>query len=78
MRVMEKAENECIGHRLMMRYLWVKVRLHHTLPRIEILMISLRLKGDYQFDVYRIMRNYNGGAWEDFNPLTNVMVRSFC
>jgi serine/threonine-protein kinase haspin len=32
-------------------------------------------EGDYQFDVYRIMREYNGGAWEDFNPLTNVMVR---
>lgn len=30
--------------------------------------------GDYQFDVYRIMRDHNGGAWEDFNPLTNVMV----
>ena len=35
----------------------------------------IALKGDYQFDVYRIMREYNGGAWEDFNPLTNVMVR---
>jgi serine/threonine-protein kinase haspin len=34
----------------------------------------LVLEGDYQFDVYRIMREYNGGAWEDFNPLTNVMV----
>lgn len=40
-------------------------------------MVALRLKGDYQFDVYRIMREYNKGAWEDFNPMTNVMVRDF-
>ncbi|KAG6830326.1 hypothetical protein H0H92_001261 [Tricholoma furcatifolium] len=30
-------------------------------------------EGDYQFDVYRMMKVYNGGAWEDFKPLTNVM-----
>ncbi|TFK43745.1 hypothetical protein BDQ12DRAFT_643394 [Crucibulum laeve] len=30
-------------------------------------------EGDYQFDVYRMMRNYTMGAWEDFHPLTNVM-----
>lgn len=32
--------------------------------------------GDYQFDIYRLMREHNGDAWEDFRPLTNVMVRS--
>ncbi len=31
--------------------------------------------GDYQFDVYRMMRTHNGDAWEDYRPLTNVMVR---
>ncbi|KAI9000822.1 hypothetical protein BD414DRAFT_472853 [Trametes punicea] len=30
-------------------------------------------KGDYQFDVYRMMRAHNGDSWEDFRPLTNVM-----
>ncbi|GLB34041.1 putative protein with domain of unknown function [Lyophyllum shimeji] len=30
-------------------------------------------EGDYQFDVYRMMREHNGGAWEEFRPLTNVM-----
>ena len=30
--------------------------------------------GDYQFDIYRLMRKHNGGRWADFRPLTNVMV----
>jgi serine/threonine-protein kinase haspin len=30
--------------------------------------------GDYQFDIYRIMREHNGGEWEGYKPLTNVMV----
>lgn len=30
--------------------------------------------GDYQFDVYRMMRKHSGGAWENYHPLTNVMV----
>ncbi|TFY71992.1 hypothetical protein EVG20_g1023 [Dentipellis fragilis] len=30
-------------------------------------------EGDYQFDVYRLMRKCNGGEWEKFNPLTNVL-----
>ncbi|KZV82951.1 hypothetical protein EXIGLDRAFT_729090 [Exidia glandulosa HHB12029] len=29
--------------------------------------------GDYQFDVYRLMRAHNGGDWAPFRPLTNVM-----
>ncbi len=31
-------------------------------------------EGDYQFDVYRMMRTHNRGEWHDFRPLTNVMV----
>lgn len=31
--------------------------------------------GDYQFDVYRMMRICNGNRWESYHPLTNVMVR---
>lgn len=32
--------------------------------------------GDYQFDIYRIMREHVGSDWEKFNPFTNVMVLS--
>ena len=31
-------------------------------------------EGDYQFDVYRMMRAHNGDEWTAFRPLTNVMV----
>lgn len=31
-------------------------------------------EGDYQFDVYRMMRKHNGDEWEAFQPFTNVMV----
>lgn len=31
--------------------------------------------GDYQFDVYRMMRKHVGKSWETYRPLTNVMVR---
>ena len=31
-------------------------------------------EGDYQFDVYRMMRAHVDGAWAEFRPLTNVMV----
>ena len=34
-------------------------------------------EGDYQFDVYRLMRLHNGDEWEEFRPLTNVMVSVF-
>ncbi|TFY63228.1 hypothetical protein EVJ58_g3377 [Rhodofomes roseus] len=30
-------------------------------------------EGDYQFDVYRMMRVHNGDSWEAYRPLTNVM-----
>ncbi|KAI1285361.1 Serine/threonine-protein kinase haspin [Halotydeus destructor] len=29
-------------------------------------------KGDYQFDVYRMMREANGGDWESFTPKSNI------
>ena len=31
-------------------------------------------EGDYQYDVYRMMRCYNKGKWNDYAPFTNVMV----
>lgn len=37
-------------------------------------MGSWHSTGDYQFDVYRYMRDYNRDDWEDFKPMTNVMV----
>nr|GAT53047.1 other/Haspin protein kinase [Mycena chlorophos] len=30
-------------------------------------------EGDYQFDIYRYMRDHNGDDWEAFNPLTNAL-----
>ncbi|KAJ7180380.1 other/Haspin protein kinase [Mycena crocata] len=30
-------------------------------------------EGDYQFDIYRYMREHNGNNWEGFSPLTNAM-----
>ncbi|KAH9927237.1 uncharacterized protein B0H18DRAFT_1003627 [Fomitopsis serialis] len=30
-------------------------------------------EGDYQFDVYRMMRVHNGDSWKAYRPLTNVM-----
>jgi serine/threonine-protein kinase haspin len=32
-------------------------------------------EGDYQFDVYRMMKTHNGNEWATYQPLTNVMVR---
>ena len=31
-------------------------------------------EGDYQFDVYRMMKDHNGDSWKEYRPLTNVMV----
>ena len=31
-------------------------------------------EGDYQFDIYRLMRVHHGRDWSHFRPLTNVMV----
>ncbi|KAG2013306.1 other/Haspin protein kinase [Coprinopsis cinerea AmutBmut pab1-1] len=30
-------------------------------------------EGEYQFDVYRMMRDHTGDDWEGYHPLTNVM-----
>ncbi|KAF9247407.1 hypothetical protein BU15DRAFT_39302 [Melanogaster broomeanus] len=30
-------------------------------------------EGDYQYDVYRMMREVNGGVWDRYQPFTNVM-----
>lgn len=35
-------------------------------------------EGDYQYDVYRMMRKSKKDNWEAFQPLTNVMVGSLC
>lgn len=32
-------------------------------------------EGDYQYDIYRMMKHSNRGNWSGFKPLTNVMVR---
>ena len=28
--------------------------------------------GDYQFDIYRMMKQENGNSWEEFHPRTNL------
>lgn len=33
-------------------------------------------EGDYQFDIYRMMRDHNGGSWKEYRPQTNVMVKT--
>ncbi|XP_075891787.1 serine/threonine-protein kinase haspin-like [Nelusetta ayraudi] len=30
-------------------------------------------RGDYQFDIYRMMREENGNNWSDYHPHTNVL-----
>ncbi len=30
--------------------------------------------GDYQFDVYRMMKHLTKGVWEEFHPTTNILV----
>ncbi|KAG2154994.1 uncharacterized protein EDB93DRAFT_1080979 [Suillus bovinus] len=30
-------------------------------------------EGDYQFDVYRMMKEYNNDSWEGYQPFTNVI-----
>ncbi|KZO98100.1 hypothetical protein CALVIDRAFT_562490 [Calocera viscosa TUFC12733] len=30
-------------------------------------------QGDYQYDIYRMMRNHNGDKWDDYRPVTNLM-----
>ena len=30
--------------------------------------------GDYQFDVYRMMRELTRGIWEEYHPITNILV----
>ena len=46
--------------------------VHWTPPEAEV----FDGEGDYQFDVYRMMRRHNGDEWAAFRPLTIVMVSS--
>lgn len=59
------------GHPSMKRY--SKEKVISLLQTLEPLLTSNL--GDYQFDIYRLMRKHNGGCWADFRPLSNVMVR---
>ena len=34
-------------------------------------------EGDYQYDIYRVMRACHGSEWDKYKPLTNVMVSTF-
>jgi serine/threonine-protein kinase haspin len=46
------------------------VKVHWTPFAEEIFMGE----GEYQFDIYRIMREHNQDAWEEYRPMTNVLV----
>ncbi|GJE84365.1 serine/threonine-protein kinase haspin -like protein [Phanerochaete sordida] len=43
--------------------------VHWTSPEAEV----FDGEGDYQFDVYRMMRAHSDGKWRRYRPLTNVM-----
>ncbi|KAM9314923.1 uncharacterized protein haspin [Pholidichthys leucotaenia] len=58
--------------------------IDYSLSRLEIddLMVSCDIsndeelfmgEGDYQFDIYRLMRQENGNNWSDYHPHTNVL-----
>lgn len=34
----------------------------------------IHITGDYQFDVYRMMKHLTKGLWEGFHPTTNILV----
>ncbi|KAI0346874.1 hypothetical protein BDW22DRAFT_1321916 [Trametopsis cervina] len=48
--------------------------LHFTVPDEEV----FEGEGEYQFDVYRMMRVHNGNSWRPYRPLSNVMVSAHC
>jgi len=33
--------------------------------------------GDYQFDIYRLMKHLTRGEWDGFHPITNILVSCF-
>jgi len=35
--------------------------------------MGFKSEGDYQFDIYRMMRSHTNNEWEKFHPKTNVM-----
>ncbi|XP_018551377.1 LOW QUALITY PROTEIN: uncharacterized protein haspin [Lates calcarifer] len=70
-------------HSLETRGVLVRI-IDYSLSRLEIddLTVSCDIsndeelfmgQGDYQFDIYRLMRQENGNNWSDFHPHTNVL-----
>lgn len=41
---------------------------------LVVLHLPYDFLGDYQFDVYRMMRELIGDGWTEFHPFTNVIV----
>jgi hypothetical protein len=71
MRVAMAARRRFVGRLSTKRY--SKAKVSRLLSAGWVLLLICIL-GDYQFDIYRLMRKHNGGRWADFRPLTNVMV----
>ena len=46
------------------------------LCKLHEIMLKQCYAGDYQFDIYRMMKEATRGDWADFHPITNLMVRS--
>uniref|UniRef100_UPI0037E88EBE serine/threonine-protein kinase haspin n=1 Tax=Semicossyphus pulcher TaxID=241346 RepID=UPI0037E88EBE len=70
-------------HSLETRGVLVRI-IDYSLSRLEIddLTVSCDIsndeelfmgQGDYQFDIYRLMRQENGNGWSDYHPHTNVL-----
>ncbi|KAF8341263.1 uncharacterized protein EI90DRAFT_3150429 [Cantharellus anzutake] len=48
-------------------------KVSHTSHYVEFDDVIFKGKGDYQFEVYRMMKRHNSNDWEKYSPLTNVM-----
>ncbi|KAM3624007.1 uncharacterized protein V6R79_018060 [Siganus canaliculatus] len=72
-----------VDHSLETKGVLVRI-IDYSLSRLEIddLTVSCDIskdeelfmgQGDYQFDIYRLMRQENGNDWSNFHPRTNVL-----
>ena len=63
-----------IGHPSSRKFSKAKVTFHFQQCELQLMWSE----GDYQFDIYRLMKEYNGNSWVEYRPLTNVMVCQNC
>ncbi len=75
MRAMAVMAIVSIGHLLTTRSLWERVCI--LLLRFILVNNLSPYLGDYQFDVYRMMKEFSKSKWDGFYPFTNVLVGTF-